>query len=66
MSTAIDFSPWAVVGFPRVWPGEFPGDGHGFPQGMFGGLVQGLDSFAGGGLREADGVAAGDDDVGVV
>ena len=33
LSTAIGFSPWAVVGFPRVWPGGFPGGGHGFPRG---------------------------------
>ena len=36
LSTAIDFSPWADVGFPRVWPGGFPGGGHGFPRGCSG------------------------------
>ena len=66
LSTAIDFSPWADVGFPRVWPSEFPGVGPLFSPGMCGGLVEGLDSFAGGGLGEADRIAGGDDDVGVV
>ena len=66
VSTAIGWSPWAVVGFSRVWPGGFPGGGHGFPRRCSGGSVEGLDSFAGGGLSEADRVAAGHDDVGVV
>ena len=46
--------PWVPRG--RPW----------FSPEMFGGLVEGLDSFAGGGLGEADGVAAGHHDVGVV
>jgi hypothetical protein len=52
------FSPRMAMGIPR---GRSC-----FPRGMCGGLVEGLDSFAGCGLGEADAVAAGDDDVGVV
>ena len=43
---------------PRGWPWFSPGG--------VGVSSEGLDSFAGGGLGEADAVAVGDDDVGVV
>ena len=65
LSTVIEISPLAAMGFPRERSREFLGDGHGVPR--LGGLVgQGLDPLAAGGVGEADGLAVGDDEVGVV
>lgn len=63
MSTVGGFSPLVVVVRPRGWSGWFPRDGHVVPRV---GLGEWFHSFPAGGVGEADAVAGGDEDVGVV
>jgi len=63
LSTVGGFSPLVVVVRPRGWSGWFPRDGHVVPRV---GLGEWFHSFPAGGVGEADAVAGGDEDVGVV